>query len=625
MKVVICYKEPPVREAKSIYLLWNSYTENITEGIFSIPIIVETEAETLRKLYLELVYKLGETKINGITITDLLEIRDGFSFWWMSLVVEKCNFSKSPEINDVIKFFAFNVWAKKNDVTEIVITINRRDIVKCFRIWCQSRKVKFCSAKRSGENKISIKQSGLYKIFPYKIQAFAWLFVYLVRRWKLAGVGIKDWNNSHGKVSFISYLINLAPSNLANGEFGSRIWTTLPEKLESNGVKTNWLHMYAKSNQVPDISTAKKIINNFNKNANGQQCHVMLESFLSFRIVGSMLTDWFKIVRRSRQIGATLKTVEIGGVNVWPLLEEDWNQSVFGKTAMSNFWHLNLFEKALKSIGNQEIGVYLQENMDWEFAYLWVWKAFGHNTVIGFSHSTVRFWDLRYFFDFRTYARNKKNPLPIPDRTAINGSAMRETMLNGGYTTDMLVNVEALRYNYLADVFSSVKQEFLKNKSKDRLQFLVLGDSQPQDTKHLMDTLKNAFNDLRTPVNLIVKSHPLCPIYKDMNCKIQLNITDEPLEKLIPSVDLVYTGSMTTAAVEAYLFGIPVITLLNSELLNLSPLRKVDRVYFISSQEELIKAVEEIAHNKDQVKERPSDYFYIDKELLLWKKLLQIA
>lgn len=625
MKVVICEKTPLVRDEQTTYLLWNSYTESITEGIISIPRMVEAEALTFRKLYLELVYELGEKKTNGQTITDLLEIRDGFSFWWMTLIAEKCNFSKSPKINDAIKFFAYNAWAKKNDISEIIVTINKSDIVKCFKIWCLRKKVKFYLTKSLDENFNSIKQAGLHKLLPYKIQAFAWLLIYLVRRWKLAGVGIKEWNNSNAKLSFFSYLINLTPGKLSKGEFGSRIWTTLPDKLESRGVKTNWLHMYAKSSQVPNISTAKKIITSFNKNNNGLQCHVMLESFLSFRIVRNMLADWFKIVRRSREMEAVLKTVECDGVNVWPLIQGDWRQSVAGKTAMSNVWHLNLFEQALKSIGKQERSFYLQENMDWEFAYLWGWKKFGHNTVVGFSHSTVRFWDLRYFFDVRSFNRNKRNPLPIPDKTAINGNVMRNTMLKAGYTADMLVNVEALRYNYLADVFDKVEKDHFKKKANGHLQFLILGDSQPQDTNLLMDILKSAFYNFRVPIKFIVKSHPLCPINEDVKNDIQLNFSDEPLEKLLPLADLVYTGSMTSAAVEAYLFGVPVISLLNSEILNLSPLRSVDNVYFISSKDELICAVEEITQTRHQVRERPTNFFYIDKGLHLWQKLLPIA
>lgn len=625
MKVVVCYKEPVVRDEQVTYLLWNSYSESITEGIVSIPRLVEAEAITLRKLYLELVYELGERKIDGRTVTELLEIREGFSFWWMTLIAEKCNFSKSPEVNDVIKLFAFNNWAKKNDVTELVLMMTRPDLIKCFELWCNKRKVQYHLVKRSDKALHPSQHAGLQKILPYRLQAFAWLLVYLVKRWKLSGLGIKEWTNSNGTLSFFSYLINLVPSEQSNGEFGSRIWTNLPDKLQRNGVKTNWLHMYAKSHQVPDITTAKKIITSFNKNANGLQCHVMLESFLSLRIVGNMLADWLKISRKSKKIETALKTVEIGGINVWPLLQADWRQSAIGKTAMSNIWHLNLFEQALQSIGKQEKAVYLLENMDWEFAYLWGWKKFGHGIAVGFAHSMVRFWDLRYFFDNRSYDKRKKNSLPMPDKIAVNGRVMRDTMLEAGYQEDMLVNVEALRYNYMVDILDRVQQQHVEKQTNGKLKFLVLGDSQPQDTTLLVNILKKALGDLGTSIDLVVKSHPLCPISKDIIGDSKVVISDEPLEKLLPLADLVYAGSMTSAAVEAYLFGIPVISLLNTEILNFSPLRSVKGVYFISSHQELIKAVEEIASTRDQIRERPKDFFYINKDLLLWKQLLPEA
>ena len=33
------------------------------------------------------------------------------------------------------------------------------------------------------------------------------------------------------------------------------------------------------------------------------------------------------------------------------------------------------------------------------------WRASGHGSITAFPHSTVRYWDLRHFFDVRTYTR----------------------------------------------------------------------------------------------------------------------------------------------------------------------------------------------------------------------------
>ena len=73
-------------------LLWEDYSDN--ENIVSIPELTERWADVLKKEYLQWVYDLGNIKLNKKTITELLKIRKEFSAWWLSLIVEKSNFSK---------------------------------------------------------------------------------------------------------------------------------------------------------------------------------------------------------------------------------------------------------------------------------------------------------------------------------------------------------------------------------------------------------------------------------------------------------------------------------------------------------------------------------------------------
>ena len=83
-------------------VLWCSYDPKGCNDVVSIPCLVEENSESLRSRYLEWIYDLGEIKINGKRIVDHLEIRSGFSYWWMTLLAEKCNYAKSPQIDDAI-------------------------------------------------------------------------------------------------------------------------------------------------------------------------------------------------------------------------------------------------------------------------------------------------------------------------------------------------------------------------------------------------------------------------------------------------------------------------------------------------------------------------------------------
>ena len=71
------------------------------------PRLIEENAVELKKQYLKFVYDTGVKKLNGKSVIDHMQLRGGFNYWWMTLIVEKCNYSKSIWINDAIRLLAF--------------------------------------------------------------------------------------------------------------------------------------------------------------------------------------------------------------------------------------------------------------------------------------------------------------------------------------------------------------------------------------------------------------------------------------------------------------------------------------------------------------------------------------
>ena len=61
---------------KGIYdvVCWRSYLSLESDGIFSIPQIVEKRADKLKAKFLRLIYELGESKVNGKRIINHLLI-----------------------------------------------------------------------------------------------------------------------------------------------------------------------------------------------------------------------------------------------------------------------------------------------------------------------------------------------------------------------------------------------------------------------------------------------------------------------------------------------------------------------------------------------------------------------
>ena len=65
--------------------LWKNFTQTDGKNISSIPSIVEEKSEEFRELYLSCIYGIGQTLVDGRRVVDHLELRNDFSYWWMTL------------------------------------------------------------------------------------------------------------------------------------------------------------------------------------------------------------------------------------------------------------------------------------------------------------------------------------------------------------------------------------------------------------------------------------------------------------------------------------------------------------------------------------------------------------
>ena len=346
------------------------------------------------------------------------------------------------------------------------------------------------------------------------------------------------------------------------------------------------------------------------------QAHVFLESFLSFSIVVRTLIDLWTIRKSAVKMMPVLDENN-DVLNLWPLYRDEWLASLYGLTAMRNLLMFNLLESALKQLPKQKVGVYLQENQGWEFGLNAAWTSFNSGSLMGFPHATVRYWDLRYFFDARTYLDKSSNAIPLPDKVACSGKSILETYKLGCYPSEMLVEVESLRYLYLED--TTIKEKAVSNVGIKRL--LVLADYLPINTERQLETLASALPMLTGDVQIVLKPHPACPVKSSDYPPIIMNIKNDSLQQLLRECDVVYSSATTSAALDGYCFGLPVITFLDGEDLNLSPLRKRDGVYFVSESLHLANMINEI-NVRSELQSKTLEYFYIDSALPRWKNLL---
>jgi surface carbohydrate biosynthesis protein (TIGR04326 family) len=594
---------------------WNSYKNSEVDGIFSIPHLVEENADDLKAKYLSLIYDFGEAKINSKRIVDYLKIRQEFSYWWMTLLVEKCNYAKSPQINNIIKLMALEKWLKENKYQKLTLVSANNELSMSVSLLAKRLLIDFEWKKdQISKSQISMAKKVFHSL-PNIIKSLIWLVHYLISNWALIGVGVKEWRKTDATTTFVSYLFNLVPESSNKGQYESLYWTTLTDLLHKNQHSSNWLHIYVKDSLLPSAKKASKLIKRFNHFNKGNQVHVTLASFVTISLIFRTLQDWYKVLKLNKLVR---KQLEVNSGYLWPLFKKDCHDSMSGIPAMTNLLYFNLFEKAMSELPIQNRGCYLQENQGWEFGFISAWQSAGHKKkLMGFPPSAVIEWDLRNFFDTRNYNQKKSYSLPLPNFVGVNGEVSKNTYLDGGYPKQDLIEVESLRYLYLSN-FSDYQTKRKYDISREKT-VLVVGDYLIKNTYKQLNVLLSALEDVDKSVRFIIKPHPACPINMADFPSLRGEISIKPIQELLGVSDIVYSSLITSAAIDGYCAGLPVITLLDGKTLNMSPLIGVKSVYFIKNSEGLSNAINTIeVTNLNQKR----NYFYLDLDLPRWQKWL---
>lgn len=609
-------------ENQKTIILWKNYNHNPDHNIISIYSLIDENSDLLRSSFLDWIYSISQLRIKKKRVVDHLLVRPGFSAWWMSLLAEKCNFSKSPQIDDAIKLIAFSNWASDKAVDSLTLESNDIRLVQCLEWWCQSKGIPFFCSQKTSHNKIRLATLSFFLNFWHSLKSIIWIFSYIYRRWPLRGVGVSHWKKSEGAITFISYLFNFISSTTDGGKFfQSFYWGSLPNMLLNDKLKFNWLHFYIESNDLPNAKSAAKYLNHLNGISQGNQNHTTLDSFLSLSVILGTICDWFCLGFRALKLDIERNIPVIQGVNLWPLFANDWSNSFFGIVSMRNLLNLNILENVFSCIHKQEVGIYLQENMDWEFAMLHAWRACNHGRVIGSQHSTVRYWDLRYFSAAEGVSRHVMNHLPLPSFVAVNGKDALNKYLKGGYPEKQIIEVEALRYLYLKDFQGVAHDSFRSEQKTDYVSLLVLGEYNPVHTREQMLLLNEVAYRLPKSIVIVIKPHPACPINLNDYPNLSCTITSQSLIELMPRFDVVYTGAVSSSAVDIYCAGIKVISFQDQNTLNMSPLKGCDRIVFVKTPEELLLALN--CKSKDSASIAVADeFFYLDRDLPRWKALI---
>ena len=186
-----------------------------------------------------------------------------------------------------------------------------------------------------------------------------------------------------------------------------------------------------------------------------------------------------------------------------------------------------------------------------------------------------------------------------------------------------ILKLEATRFLYLNSEKIDKKRSNKQNINSNNKPFLLVicdyTDSYTEKQIKILSEIKGYLDK-----NFIIKLKPHLQKLKKFQLinKNKFPIIEESLSKISKSANIVLTSNTTTAALEFYILGKPVISILDDKALNLSPLRNMRGVYFISDSSQLINILKNYKYKK-YIREEKKNLFYLNNELINWTYLLE--
>lgn len=594
VRVDVVVNQSDIRSTADFTVLWDDYSTR--KDVISVPEYVEAHADRLRLHLAKFIDQVAQTPIHGRSVSELLLIRDDFSYWWMTLFAST-RWDPSSNITHAVKLFAFAEICEQLATTTVSVRLSNQSVTAAIHTYCMSKKISIVEAP------VSRKQSNIWLLQLRSIAAVG-KFAITHRRVKMLN------GNSGTKTLIVDHLVRFNASAIEDGRYDSQYWNALDNVLPAHRSGIGWVHHYVPGPR--SISTTEQLLTALN--AKSVSKHAQFESRLTASCVSPILRELRqlrRVARASRQHSSLFIDMP-SGVDFTALFAEQWNESLCGSTAARHLIILRQQEALLKSLPTQKTGLFLCENQPWEAAFTYAWHKHGHDKLVAVVHAPIRFWDFRYFTLARALRESPRNPTnkPIPSVVAVNSCISRTFMENAQAPSHRVFEVESLMFDYL-NATNSVQVT-----QKDVL--LVVGDFFPHLNERLIELIRKTHYIHSANLEIVFKPHPMNTKLPDLSGLPHVRIATSDLRDLLPRTHTAVSCNSSTAALESFIYGVKTISYVDPEALNSSPLRGVSGAIFVSSSEQLDIALTENRSDNQQ----SHSLLILDPSTPRWKALL---
>ncbi len=592
-----------------LVVLWNRSAMENTNYI-SLPLYVEEHSEFYKTKFLQWITAFSTSKVKDTHLEAYYKINERISFFWLTSLGQRNNIIENSQINNVIKLFALEDIIKRNRFNEVQLISDETRLIRTIELFCLDNDLNF--TKTSSRNN----KEKLASIFYYChfVKSISYLVYFTSIRWKCSKkTEVRQENSS---VIFFDMFINIKKQTDDYKYFNSHYWSILPEMIQKMGISVTWAHFFYRHKAIPSVKIANKIKQKMN-DISATHKHAIIDSELTFKILYTAFFQYIKIYFKTltlRDKKNLFNQEHITGFNLFFILKNDFFNSCYGVDAMRTSLYFSIIDKYLSNISFKKVGFYIQENQPWETILVSLWKKHNHGVIIGIPHSTVRYWDLRYYYDPSICNYGVLSYLPFPDFFAVNGPAAKHNLMFNRASTKMLKELEALRYLHL-------KSKKVSIGSSNKIEkILMCGDFLSATNKKMINCLEETIILLKEKISISIKPHPGTPIPLLFYNKLDVIIRTEDLSDLIEEFDLIFTSNISSSAVDVYMTGKVLVQYIDWKYFNMSPLRGINGIRYISSGQEFVAIINEGLFMSEDDKQ---DFFFTDDSLVKWNRLLQ--
>lgn len=560
-------KSPPPPDEPVI--LWDSFgaLDQHPETI-SLPIFIEENSHEIRKRILRFLQEAGELKrFDGTPLVEALSTPDGLSLWWMA-----CSIIKrlgDPTIPLIARLIALEMLLGDRGANLAVSLECDDENLKRLLASCITGNQPLTQVWR---RRVAVRAFHLLKA------GFAILHHLWSTSFQSHGL-LDDFRSHQGGAVFFDYFLTGTSDHSGHSRYQSMYWGDVPNLIYS----PTWIHVIPTKINRRLIALASKAVGELNRTKN--EHHYLYLKKLTIQNLKLVLSNHLIGQRAYRDYSNLLRKFTMSGskLYLWSVVEDKWADALLGSASINN--QLAIVSAGTTAQNSRDISriYYLMENQPWELALVHQVQLANQTTISGVPHSTIRFWDLRYFNTDLDTKGKTESPIPQPSRILVNSTNAAEALIESGIPSQCVEPVESARYNYLSALTWSPPSGLPS--------ILVLGDFAEHMNTNLTEQIRIALPLIDFRLNFVLKSHPACPFTESQVELIPHITTNEPLSSLFPRSSVVVTTGGSSTSAEALTLGVPTILVLDPTSLDFSPNLSSERLAKVRNPQELARMI----------------------------------